>query len=334
MGNKQFVIAFFENEEAADEAVDKIKKWDKGRADVEMDNIGVLVKDDKGKIKTHKLGKRKTGTGAVLGALAGVLSGGLTVVGGALLGGVIGAFFHKGLGMSKDDLTRIDGDLDGGRAAVGILAKADEADAVADKLAELGGEAGVGRGQLGLLLPQAAGVFKRVDGARVIGVRRSQEQVVKTVAIHISGCAYRPAELSPYLVAVFGPSRWRRQPRHATLVDKNHAFFSLTVVPSRRAHDDVAIAIPVDIAGGPHRPAELGVHFVGEFIPSRGGVQASIFSMIDPCPTFKSLPTIPTRCTDDYIRIAIRVDVTCSPHRKTEQGLRFIADFRPTCRLV
>jgi hypothetical protein len=99
----------------------------------------VLVKDDKDKIKTHKLGKRKTGAGAVLGVLAAVLSGGATVWGGAVVGGILGAFFHKGLGLSNDDLARIGQELDGGKAAVGILAGADEAAGVSAKLAELGG---------------------------------------------------------------------------------------------------------------------------------------------------------------------------------------------------
>jgi hypothetical protein len=58
---------------------------------------------------------------------------------GAVGGGILGAFFHKGLGLSKDDLTRIDSELDGGKAAVGILAKPDEAAGVSAKLAELGG---------------------------------------------------------------------------------------------------------------------------------------------------------------------------------------------------
>jgi len=140
VAKKQLVLAFFENEEAADAAAAEIKEWDKGRGDVEIEAIGILVKDNKGKVKTHKLGKRKTGTGVVLGALAGILSGGLTVVVGALFGGVIGTFFHKGLKMSKDDLERIGGELDSGRAAVGILAKDEEAASVADKLEELGGE--------------------------------------------------------------------------------------------------------------------------------------------------------------------------------------------------
>jgi uncharacterized membrane protein len=138
--NKQLVLAFFESEDAADEAVDEIKQWDKASKDIKLGAIGVLVKDDKGKVKTHKLGKRKTGTGVVLGALAGILSGGISVVGGALFGGVIGAFFHKGLGMSKDDLARIEGELDGGRAAVGVLVKDEELITVTAKLEELGGE--------------------------------------------------------------------------------------------------------------------------------------------------------------------------------------------------
>jgi hypothetical protein len=140
MGN-QLVLAFFDNEAAADAAVSQIKGWDKASKDVKLGAIGVLVKDDKGKIKTRKLGARKTKTGALLFALAGLLSGGMTVLGGAVLGGIFGSLFHKGLGMSKEDLARIDGDLSGGKAAVAILANADEAAAVSAKLAELGGQA-------------------------------------------------------------------------------------------------------------------------------------------------------------------------------------------------
>ena len=139
MAKKQLVLAFFGNEAAADEAVKAIKGWDKASKEVKLGAIGVLVKDEKGKIKTHKLGKRKTGGGAVLGVLAAVLTGGISLLGGAVAGGILGAFFHKGLGMSKDDLARINTELDGGKAAVGILAKPDEAAGVTAKLAELGG---------------------------------------------------------------------------------------------------------------------------------------------------------------------------------------------------
>ena len=139
MANKQLVLAFFENETAADGAVAQIKQWDKADKDIKLGAIGILVKDDQGKVKTHKLGKRKTGTGVALGVLAAVLSGGVTLLGGIIGGGIVGAFFHKGLGMSKEDLARIGGELDGGKAAVGVLTNAEEAAAVSAKLAELGG---------------------------------------------------------------------------------------------------------------------------------------------------------------------------------------------------
>jgi uncharacterized membrane protein len=139
MAKKQLVLAFFKNEAAADEAANNLKHWDKASKEVKLGAIAVLVKDDKGKIKTQKLGQRRTGAGAVLGALAAVLTGGISLLWGAVGGGILGAFFHKGLGLSKDDLARIDSELDGGKAAVGILAKPDEAAGVAAKLAELGG---------------------------------------------------------------------------------------------------------------------------------------------------------------------------------------------------
>jgi len=140
MAKQQLVLAFFENEAAADAAVEAVKQWDKASKEIKLGAIGILAKDDKGKIKTHKLGKRKTGTGAVIFGLAAVLTGGASLLAGAVFGGIVGSFFRKGLGISKDDLARIDGELNGGKAAVCILAAPDEAAAVSAKLAEFGGE--------------------------------------------------------------------------------------------------------------------------------------------------------------------------------------------------
>jgi hypothetical protein len=139
MAKNQLVLAFYPSEDAADQAVKSIKEWDKASKEIKLGSIGVLVKDDKGKIKTQKVGARHTTTGAAAGVLAAVLSGGVTLVGGVVLGSLVGAFIHKGLGLSKEDLARIGGELDGGKAAVAVLAAADEASAVSAKLTELGG---------------------------------------------------------------------------------------------------------------------------------------------------------------------------------------------------
>jgi hypothetical protein len=62
----------------------------------------------------------------------------LTVVGGALLGGIlgggVGALNKQGIGLSQEDLDRMSSELDAGHAA--LLAMADE-DEVADTTAEL-----------------------------------------------------------------------------------------------------------------------------------------------------------------------------------------------------
>jgi len=141
MAKKKLVLALFADEAAADEAVNQLKTWDKATKDIKLGAIGVLVKDKDGKIKTHKLGARKTATGTVLGALAAVLTGGMALAAGALVGAVLGSFFRHGMGMSKEDLDRIGGELDGGKAAVGILTSPEEAEMVSAKLLELGGVA-------------------------------------------------------------------------------------------------------------------------------------------------------------------------------------------------
>lgn len=141
MSKKQLVLGYFGSEAAADEAVESLKQWDKASKDVKLGAIGILVKDDKGKVKTHKVGKRNTGLGAILGVIAAVLSGGITLLGGIVGGGIIGALFHKRLGISKEDMAEIDGHLNDGKAAVGLLVKTDQTDAVTTKLAELGGVA-------------------------------------------------------------------------------------------------------------------------------------------------------------------------------------------------
>jgi uncharacterized membrane protein len=141
MSKNQLVLVYFGNEAAADEAVNAVKEWDKATKEIKLGAIGILAKDDKGKVKTHKVGKRNTGIGAILGVIAAVLSGGITLLGGVIGGSVIGALFHKGLGISKDEMATIDEHLNNGMAAVGVLVKPEEAESVTAKLTQLGGMA-------------------------------------------------------------------------------------------------------------------------------------------------------------------------------------------------
>ena len=141
------MLAFFDTEDAADEAAKALKDWEKATEYMKVDAIGVLVKDDKGQVKEHKLGKRAgkrgMGIGVALGVVAAIPTGGLSLAGGVLGGagggGVIGEFFHKGLKMTDEDTARIGRELDAGHAAVGVLTWDSETEAVAKKLKGLGG---------------------------------------------------------------------------------------------------------------------------------------------------------------------------------------------------
>jgi hypothetical protein len=134
MSDQTVVIAFFNDEAAADVAVISLK--DSGVA--KGDAIGVLVLDENGKLKEEKAGKSSWGKGAGIGALVALVTP-VGLVAGLIAGGLLGGLHHKDLGLSEADRERIRSELEGGKAAVGVLAPVTEATIVADKLTELGG---------------------------------------------------------------------------------------------------------------------------------------------------------------------------------------------------
>jgi hypothetical protein len=138
MSEKQLVLGIFADEAAADAAVATVKEWDKASEEVELGAIGVLVVDDKGKLKEHKMGQRSTKKGAGIGLVLAIVAP-PTLIAGAIAGGILGALHHKGLGLSDADRERLGAALAGGKAAVGILAPTGESELVSAKLAELGG---------------------------------------------------------------------------------------------------------------------------------------------------------------------------------------------------
>lgn len=151
MSKKEYtklVIAIYDNESAAQTAAESLKAWDKANDDVKAGAVGVLIADGKGGIKQDLVGPHATGKGATIGAILGLIAaiptGGLSLLGGVVGGGVggavVGAFFHKHLGISEEESSRLAREIADGKAAVGVLAGADEAGAFAAKLGELGGK--------------------------------------------------------------------------------------------------------------------------------------------------------------------------------------------------
>jgi hypothetical protein len=134
MANKTVVLAIFKEEGSADMAAAALKESGMAKGDA----IGVLVLDEEGKLKAEKVGKRSWGKGAGIGAVVALVTP-VGLAAGLIGGGLLGALHHKNLGLKDVDRDRIRGELEGGKAAVGVLAPVSEATLVADKLTEMGG---------------------------------------------------------------------------------------------------------------------------------------------------------------------------------------------------
>jgi hypothetical protein len=134
MSNKSVVLAIFKDEMSADMAAASLKDSGVARGDA----IGVLVLDEKGELKADKVGKRSWGKGAGIGAVVALCTP-VGLAAGLIGGGLLGALHHKNLGLDEADRDRIGRELEGGKAAVGVLAPVSEATFVSDKLADLGG---------------------------------------------------------------------------------------------------------------------------------------------------------------------------------------------------
>lgn len=145
--NTHVIIAYFAGKDQAATAADELQEWDKAEDAIKLGGIGILTSKD-GKIKTHKLtrasGRRGARWGLALGAAAGILSGGVTLVGGAVAGAAVGGIgaklFHKSLGLSDDDEARLQQRLGDGKAAVVVMAAEGEVPPTKAQLAILGGE--------------------------------------------------------------------------------------------------------------------------------------------------------------------------------------------------
>ena len=89
-------------------------------------------------------GHKGAGWGTALGATLGVLSGGVTLVGGALAGaaagGATGSLFHRGLGLTDADKAGLEARLKQGGAALVTMTSDGDFPAVQSELNTLGGD--------------------------------------------------------------------------------------------------------------------------------------------------------------------------------------------------
>ena len=134
--HNQLLIAYFPSKDSAEKAAHELKEWDKEYENIKLGAIGIISQDDEGHIKTEKIGSRATSEGAkwgiLAGAVAGILTGGIGLVGGALaglaIGSITGTMFHRGLGMSDEEKKRLEEHLMGGGVALAVMAQENQSE--------------------------------------------------------------------------------------------------------------------------------------------------------------------------------------------------------------
>jgi uncharacterized membrane protein/predicted flap endonuclease-1-like 5' DNA nuclease len=154
--NRNLIVAYFPDVDAADHAGRQLKHWDKENKEVKLGGMGI-ISEKNGKLKTHLIGARAAGTGAkwgtILGAtgglatgvlaVAGVLTGGIGLIPGAIAGLAVGAvggeLFHKRVRMSDEDRARLEAHLKNGGAALAVMADDFEVEPTKAEIASLGG---------------------------------------------------------------------------------------------------------------------------------------------------------------------------------------------------
>ncbi len=149
--NDKLVVAYYVNAAAAEAAADDLKQWDDDNKDVKLGAIGIITIDEhSGEVRVDEIGQRNTKKGALwgtaIGAGLGILTAGIALIPGMIIGAALGAgagaLDHKSLGMSDEDVHDLAAHLKGGGAALGVMCDDFEMAAVSAKMAEVGGKTG------------------------------------------------------------------------------------------------------------------------------------------------------------------------------------------------
>jgi len=263
--NNVMVVAYYPNEEIAHGAAEHIKNWDDANDDIKLGAIAVLTLNPKtGELESSDVGQRNTKRGALwgtaIGAAVGILSGGIGLIPGLLVGAgggsAVGAMSHKDVGMTDEDRARMAEKLRGGGAALAVMADDFEVDATKAEMTRYGG------------IPESFGVPEATVEAISTAVA-AQEEATETVdenagidvdyveeAARIAGIDLpadvesKPSEKNAAIVAgilaTTGLTADDAAKARAAGVDKPSRLLEMAATPEGRAALSEATGIPED----------------------------------------------------------------------------------------
>ena len=138
MADHRMVLGIFADEAAADRGRDVPYGMGEATEKIVSRPVGVLVADEHGRIKEHKLGARPAGEGAGIGLVLAVIAPPSLLVG-MVGGGVLGHFYHKGLGLDGRTASALPRSSRAARPRSVSSWRRTRAWMISNKLTELGG---------------------------------------------------------------------------------------------------------------------------------------------------------------------------------------------------
>lgn len=258
--NNRLVVAYYPNANAAEAAAQSLKDWDKANDDIKLGAIAVLTLNPKsGEIEAHEVGQRETKSGALwgtaIGAAVGLLTGGIGLIPGLILGaaggGAVGSLMHESVGMTDADRRRIVDTLRDGLVALAVMADDFEVDATMKKLLDLGGrtesyEVPVETAEALTAVAEVQTEAASAIDEAVSTVDESVEDVTRAVTEDLPDLAAESVAAVSGLVATLGLSAADAAKLSDEGIEKVSAFYRRAATPQGR--DELAKATGLDSA--------------------------------------------------------------------------------------
>lgn len=147
--NDKLVVAYYQNIPTATGAAQELVEWDDANDDIKLGAVAVMSYDPRSDaLHTDELGARNTKKGALwgtaVGATIGLLTGGVGLIPGLIIGAgtgaAIGAVDHQDVVMTQGDAAEMLERLRHGAGAVAVMADDFEVEPVKLFLARMGGD--------------------------------------------------------------------------------------------------------------------------------------------------------------------------------------------------
>ncbi|MEA3335166.1 MAG: DUF4332 domain-containing protein [Chloroflexota bacterium] len=259
--NDKLVIGYYTNHAAAEEAAHELKDWDKHNDNVKLGAVAIMAIDPKsGELEAKEVGQRKTKGGAlwgtVIGGALGLLTGGIGLIPGLILGAgggaAIGALFHKDVGMSDADQAKLVEYLRQGGAALAIMADDFEVEPTKAEMVRIGGtvEAYDVPEETASVLVDSADAMKDAAAAADEAIDNVADDVTEGASKAVAALpdlAPESAAAVSALVAVSGLSAADAAKLHADEVDVPSELLKRGATPKGRLELEEATGIDHDV---------------------------------------------------------------------------------------